>query len=1129
MTQDRWLYRDLLSSATPILFDGAMGTQIQESGVRTEDYRGHEGCNEILVLSRPDVITEIHKRYLRVGANVIETNTFGANSVKLGEFGLAASVREINLSAASLARTAVAEACCSHACLVCGTMGPTGLLSSPTGGANKRPSFDDRAAVYREQAEALVDGGVDLLLLETMHDLLELRAAVWGIRRMLDERSISIPLQAHATVDAAGRMLLGSDIPAFLGAAGNLGLDALGLNCSTGPHEMRGHVLELLRLSPQPVSMMPNAGMPENAAGRAVYKMDPQEFAGVIAPLVVENGLAVVGGCCGTTPAHITALSQALAGKGVARRSIAAKTFLASGISGRDLEREPKPLVVGERLNSQGSKKTKELVLSRNFDELYQIAKQQAARGSSILDICVAVSERDDEREVMADLVSFLSERVSVPFCIDSTEPAVIRAALAVCPGSALINSINLERGGKRAREILSIAREFGCPVVALTIDDAGMAKTVAAKLDCTRRIRDLACGEFLLPEHFVYVDPLTFTLATGDAGSADAAKNSLEALFRIKEEMPGLRTIMGVSNVSFGLAPASRRVLNNVMLHYAAQAGLDAAIFNPLHLDRIETYDPVVRGLAEELLFNRAAGALAEFVNAFAKATPAPVAPRTAEKALAPDLALRDKILNRDRRDLAMCIETLLAAREPQDILNTVLLPAMAEVGARMDRGEMILPFVLQAAEVMKEALSILGPRLASASAGRRGKIVMATVYGDVHDIGKNLVASILRNQGYDVVDLGKQVQLEALIAAVRAEKPDALGLSALLVTTSREMGRCVAELARLNLRVPLLVGGAAVNRESAKRISVLDNGKSYAGGVYFAKDAFEAARVLDGIKKGGARPPAAAVTVPIAPRTAASAAAEPEPLPQPEIVTPQFYGTSQVLRWDASALLAGIDAKRLFKGHFGGGNLSEGAYAEAVTRDFTPALENLKQAIIDKNLLDAAGLYCILPVFTHETRLIILDPGDFSSQLAEFEMPRQPRAKNRSIADYFKEDGDVLGVQIVTVGKAIDRERDGLLSADGQSSAGFYLNAIANYLTEQLANKVSAEIRRACFLPSDRGRRYSFGYPGLPGVESQAVLFEILGVEERLGVSLTPGFQMVPEHSTMGIFVHHPQAEYF
>ncbi|HMD68153.1 MAG TPA: homocysteine S-methyltransferase family protein [Chitinivibrionales bacterium] len=1119
-------FLDLLSSRTPILFDGAMGTQIQEAGVQLEDFRGHNGCNEILVLSRPDLILDIHKRYLCAGANVIETNTFGANSIKLSEYGLAKSVREINVAAATIARRAVEEACCEHACLVCGTMGPTGLLLSTSGGGKGRRAFSEIADVYREQAGALADGGADLLLLETMQDLRELRAAVFAIRRVLDEKGLSVPLMAHATVDGNGRMLLGSDIAAFLGAAGNLGLDCLGLNCSTGPHEMKRSILELLRLYDGAVSMMPNAGMPENIAGRAVYKMDPAEFADVIAPLVAESGLAVTGGCCGTSPAHITALRSALSGKAVAARSVSQKTFLGSGISGKELEIVAKPLIVGERLNTQGSKKTKELVLSRNFDELFQIAGEQGERGATALDICVAVSERDDERTTMADLVSFLSERVGVPFCIDSTEPNVIRAALEACPGSALVNSINLERGGKRAREILAIAREFGCPVVALTIDDEGMAKTVAKKLECARRIRDLACGEFLLPERFVYVDPLTFTLATGEPESADAAKISLEALFRIKEELPGVRTIMGVSNVSFGLAPASRRVLNSVMLHYAAQAGLDAAIFNPLHLDRIEAVDPVMRGLAEDLLFNRRPGALADFVNAFTHATPSAAAPQAAS-ALPPDLALRDKILNRDRRELAVCIETLLASRKPEDILNAVLLPAMAEVGARMDRGEMILPFVLQAAEVMKEALEILKPRLAGREAGRRGKIVMATVYGDVHDIGKNLVSSILANQGYEVVDLGRQVPLDAIMAAVKAEKPDALGLSALLVTTSREMGACVAEFDRLGLRVPVLVGGAAVNREFAQRIAVLDKGRAYRGGVYFAKDAFEAAKVLDEIRKRGPAPSGEPATAVTGARDAAPAIATPEPLSHPEIVSPQFYGTSQVLHWDSDKLLAGIDTHRLFKGYFGGGNLGKEEFVAAAEKEFMPAFESLKREILSQGLLDAAGMYGIFPVFADDIRLFVLDPSDFHTQLAEFVLPRMPK-KNRSIADYFRPDGDVLAVQIVTIGKDIDELRRRFMEAENKLTHGFYCNGLANFLTEILADKTTAEVRRVMYIAPDRGRRYSFGYPGLPGVEHQSRLFEILGVEERLGVSLTTGFQMVPEHSTMGIFVHHPQAEY-
>jgi 5-methyltetrahydrofolate--homocysteine methyltransferase len=1132
MTHDNHPYIEMLKSLTPVIFDGAMGTQIQEFGVRPEDFHGHAGCNEILNLSRPDLIKEIHKSYLRAGANVIETNTFGANKIKLAEYGLEGSVAEINKAAAQLGRAAVAEACCAHPCLVCGTMGPTGLLLSSGSGGRKKMSFDGTAALFREQAAALLDGGADILLLETMQDLLELRAAATGIRKLLDERGVRAPLQAHASVDASGHMLLGSDIKAYCGAVVNFGIDVAGINCSTGPHEMKRHVQELLKLSSLPVCMMPNAGMPNNVDGKAVYSMAPGEFCDVMGPLVMEEGLGVVGGCCGTTPEHIRTLAAFLSGKKAAARNVAPATFCATGISGRDLETEKKPFIIGERLNTQGSKKTKELMLARNYDELYQVALAQAEKGSSVLDLCVAVSERDDEKDAMAALVSFLSERVAVPFSVDSTEPAVIEAALKACPGPALINSINLEAGGRRARAVLALAKEFGCPVIALTIDDDGMAKTVAKKIEIARRIRDLACGEYLLPEHFLYLDPLTFTLATGDAESADAAKISLEALFRIKEEMPGIRTVMGVSNVSYGFSPASRRVLNNVMLHFAAQAGLDAAIFNPLHLDKIETYDPAVREKAEDLLFNRRPQALADFIAAFDDKKSNAAGPnRAAEKtALSTEEQLRNKIVNRDRRDLAALISTLLAKHEPQAVLNDILLPAMALVGEKMDKGEMILPFVLQAAEVMKEALSILEPHLASRNIAQRGTIVLATVYGDVHDIGKNLVATILKNQGYRVVDLGKQAPAKDIVEAVKREKPDALGLSALLVTTSREMAVCVAELDKEGITVPVLVGGAAVNNNFAARISRLESGGQYAGGVYYAKDAFEATKILDGLKTKAPVPiPEKAAPLPDRRGTIAAASAEPDPLEYPEIVTPQFYGSSQVLRWDAAVLLAAIDTKRLFKGYFGGGNLDEQSFKETSEKTFLPAFEQLKQEIIGRNILDAVGIYGIFPVYTDDTRLCVLDPGDFKTHLTEFVLPRAGRKKNRSVADYFRAEGDVIAVQIVTIGKAIDEQCRKYLTLENKYSLGFYLNALANYITENLTDKVTTEIRRAFIIPADRGRRYSFGYPGLPGVEEQAKLFELLGVEERLGVSLTAGFQMVPEHSTMGIFVHHPEAEYF
>jgi 5-methyltetrahydrofolate--homocysteine methyltransferase len=1130
------LYRDLLASRTPVIFDGAMGTQIQRFGVSEEDFAGHNGCNEILSLTRPDVITEIHKEYLRAGAHVIETNSFGANRVKLADYSLEEKAYEINKAAASLARKAVSEACCSHACLVCGTMGPTGvLLSSKDVRESGTYTFDRISNLYGEQAAALVDGGVDLLLLETSQDLLEVRAAIIGIRRMLVSRSADIPLQVQATVDASGRMLMGSDITAFLGATGNMDCVAVGLNCGTGPHEMKQWAEELLGRSVLPVAMVPNAGMPINKDGKAVYSMDPDEFAGILAELVIKSGLAVVGGCCGTTPEHIGALSARLRGKKSAPRTSPLKTFVSTGISGTDLESGNRPLIIGERLNTQGSKKTKELVLAENWDELYQVALEQIRKESRLLDICVATSEKDedDERRTMAALVSFLAERVAVPLCIDTTEKAVLAAALGACPGSVMINSINLEHGGAKAREILPLAKEFGCPVIALTIDDEGMAKSVVKKLDVARWIVDLACGEFGLPQHFVYIDPLTFTLATGDPDSADAAKNSIEALFRLKEEIPGVRTVMGVSNVSYGLKPASRRVLNNVMLHFAAQAGLDAAIFNPLHQDEISTYDPAVRVLAENLLFNRRPEALAEFIAAFDDSKAGPdtkaVRPAPARSSLTPEQDLHKRIVERDRRDLAALINGLLKTHGPREILNEILLPAMALVGEMMNKGEMILPFVLQAAEVMKEAVAVLEPHLAGekgASSAARGKIVMATVYGDVHDIGKNLVATILKNQGYEVVDCGKQVPMEEIIAIVKRENPDAVGLSALLVTTSREMARFVAELDRQGMVVPVLIGGAAVNRDFAARISRLEDGRAYAGGVYHGKDAFEAIRVLDTIKSGQGRK--AQDTRPHDTLSPPHEAESPGNIVFPEIINPHFYGTSQVLRWDAAALLAGINADRLFKGYFGGGNLDEKAFGENREKEFVPVFEEMKQEIISQNLVDASGLYGIFPVITDHERLVILDPDDFHTQRAEFVMPRVQRKHNRSIADYFRPEGDIMAVQIVTIGKAIDEQCRKYFGEENKYSRGFYLNAIANYLTEQLAEKVTTETRRAFFIPANRGRRYSFGFPGLPGVEEQAKLFDLLGVEERLGVSLTAGFQMVPEHSTMGIFVHHPDAEY-
>jgi 5-methyltetrahydrofolate--homocysteine methyltransferase len=1125
--------QQMLEKGSPVIFDGAMATQIQEYGVNEKDYQGHIGCNEILNFTKPDVILEIHKEYFKAGAHVVESNTFGANRVKLTEYGLEEKTYEINKTAALIARQAVHDACRKHSCFVCGSMGPTGHLPSSAGFGQGSISFDSLASIFTEQASGLLDGGVDMLLLETMQDLLEVRAAIYGIRKLMRERKQNVPIQVHVSIDAAGRMLLGSDMRSFLGAVGNLSPVAIGFNCGVGPHEMGPHIIELLRKSHFPVSMMPNAGMPENVDGKALYKMGADEFARAVAPLVENHGLAIVGGCCGTTPAHIKALSQALEGRRPARRQVSMGTYVSTGITGTDLEALAKPIIIGERLNVQGSKKTKELVLAHNLDELYQIALQQAQRGSALIDLCLAVNERDVEKEMLAELAGFLAQRVSVPFCLDSTEQAVIERALKACPGSALINSINFERKGEKARPLLELARDFGCPVIALTIDDEGMAKTMKSKLELTGRLRDLACGEFGLPEHFLYVDPLTFTLATGDPESADAAKISIEAVFRIKDEMPRVRTVLGVSNVSYGLATACRKALNNLMLHHAAKAGLDAAIFNPLQVENVADYPVELRLRAENLLFNRTKNALADFINYFEKVSDAPSEALSVHgiDAIQQTHAqqLRGKIIQRDRRGLRELIETILTVESADSVLNTILLPAMEEVGEKMARGEMILPFVLQAAEVMKESLEVLGPYLKKNEAQNRGRIILATVYGDVHDIGKNLVGSILKNQGFEIIDLGKQVPLETIIETVERERPDALGLSALLVMTSREMRRCVEECHRRGYSVPIIIGGAAVNKAFADRIVKIDDTHRYAGGVFYAKDAFEAAKVLDEVKKKPVSlPPVKSAPESKAQKNVDLKATTPPQLDYGELLVPHFYGTSEVLRWDTKTLLDSVDTTRLFKGHWGGGNLSGEDFAKSADQEFLPAFERLKNKIMIDALIEAKGLYGFFPVYSKDDTLFLLDPGDFHTELVSFQFPRMVKKHNRSLADFFRPEGDIIGLQIVTLGKGVGERSRRYISEESNYTFGFYLNGIGNYLTERLADLVTAEIRRGLFIGRDQGKRYSFGYPGLPGVEDQAKLFEIMGVEDRMGITLTPGFQMEPEHSTMAVFIHHPEAQY-
>lgn len=1120
-------YLQLIKDGYPLIFDGAFGTQVQKANPSVDDFQGHNGCNEILNFSRPDIVAGIHAQYLNAGANIIETNTFGANRAKLSEYGLQNKVYEINKTAAQIARKAVDNFQAKDKPLfVCGTMGPTGYLLSSNDESLSKATFDEVAEIFSEQAKGLLDGGVDILLLETQQDLLEVRAALYGINRFLRENDLRIPLQVQVTLDSSGHMLLGSTVEAFLGAVGSLNIDVIGFNCGTGPDEIAPFIENLLSLSPIPVSLLPNAGMPHNINGQAVYNVSPEMFAAKVSPFVTEKGLNVSGGCCGTTPDHIRALADSLKGKKVFKRVVPDACFCSTALYGKDLNQVTRPVIIGERLNTQGSKKTKELVLARNYDELYEIAVEQQKCGATLLDLCVATNESDDETGAMTRLVKYFRDRLETPFCIDSTEPTVMASVLRVNPGSMMLNSINLEHNGEKAKKVLELARDFGCPVVALTIDDQGMAKTIEDKLRLASKLTDLVCGEYGLPEHFLFIDPLVFTLATGDPQSADAASNSLKAIRLIKEKLHGVRTVMGVSNVSFGLQPKARRVLNNVMLHHAVEAGLDAAIFNPLHLDKIGTYEISIRDAAEDLIFNKSPNALEKYISLFETASSGTSVNKSSEirEQLPLDKQLYLAIINRDRRGLK-AIDELLKSKGAHGILNEILLPAMAEVGEKMSSGELILPFVLQSAEVMQEAIKILEPNLKTGEQISKGKIVLATVYGDVHDIGKNLVGSILSNQGYEIIDLGKQVPIEKIIETVNTENPDAVGLSALLVTTSREMALCVKEFDKSGISIPVLIGGAAVNREFAARISQLDNGKRYEGGVFFAKDAFEASKILDNISKG--IPASGNGSVSSKPKENVISCSGDGSMPSygPH-VEPPFWGTSDILKWPTDAILRSIDKERLFKAQWGGGKLDNKAYLEAKEKEFSPTFERLTREIIDSNLIEARGFYGFFPVFTYNNTLVVVDPDDFSTELVSFDFPRSAKNNCRSIADYFNPEGDLISLQVVTIGKLLgDKCRD-FFQKEDKYSMGYMLNGLGNYLVENLADRITSEIKRGIGL--DTGRRYSFGYPGLPPLEEQKKLFEIMSIEERLGIELTAGFQMVPEHSTVGIYVYHPEAEY-
>jgi len=1147
-----------------VIFDGAMGTSIQRYDLNKYDFGGeqYQDCIDYLVITRPDIIREIHESFLNVGAEAIETNTFRGNRLTLAEHGLGHRALEINRAAARIARAACdrSEAETGIPRFVAGSMGPSGKLPSGDDPDLSDISFDALAELFYEQARGLVEGGADLLLLETGQDILEVKAAVRGVNRYFADSGLRIPLQAQITLDVSGRMLFGTDIAGAVVTLSSLPIDVLGMNCSTGPEYMRLPIQYLIERSPFPISVLPNAGLPINVDGEAVYPMRPRPFSEMVGEFA-RWGVNAVGGCCGTTPEHIARLYEEVRGTpydgaqpmparpGPARRDVAQVPCVSSAMTAERMMQDPGPTLIGERVNSQGSRLVKRLLLEDDYDRIVEIAVGQVERGAHMLDVCVALTERDDEKEQMEKLVKKLSMAVEAPLIIDTTEADVAEAALALYPGRAIINGNNLENGRERIDQILPIAVKHGAAILSMTIDENGMAHTRDKKLEIARRISDIARDDYgLSPEDLIF-DALTFPLTTGQEELRNDAVETIEGIRLIKERIPGVMTALGVSNVSFGVGSAARGVLNSVFLYHAVKAGLDMAIVNPAHITPYFEIPDEQRAVAEDLIFNRDADALPRFIQYFeeneVEAAGAenidPTADMTSEE------ALHWHILHRKKEGVEALIDDILTRLDAVEALNTVLLPAMKEVGDKFGAGELILPFVLQSAEVMKKSVAYLEGFMDRVLGASKGIVVLATVYGDVHDIGKNLVKTILSNNGYTVRDLGKQVPANTIIDKALEFNADAIGLSALLVSTSKQMPLIVNELARRDLQIPVLVGGAAINRRFGRRILFLDDSREpYDAGVFYCKDAFEGLAVVEQLLDAERHEQfldevfsEAYAEVERAPRRRRTRREDRrKTVPDaPDIPSPPFWGRRVVRSMPLEIVLQHLHKPELFRLSWGAKN-TRGDDWERLEAEFEERLLSMGKQAARRRTLQPQAVYAYLPANSEDDDLIVWDAETYAAagdkrEAARFRFPRQPDGEQLCISDYFAPRDsaltDVLVLQTVTVGASASDEVERLQTANEYSEA-FFFHGLAVQAAEASANYLTHIVQSQLGIPARRGLRYSWGYPACPELADHEIVLRLLPqLESELGMSLTDAWQWLPEQSTAALFTHHPAAKYY
>jgi 5-methyltetrahydrofolate--homocysteine methyltransferase len=1117
-----------------LVLDGAMGTMIQAAGLTPADFGGpeYEGCNEHLNLTRPDVIRDIHAAYLASGADVVSTNTFGCAPYVLGEYGLAERAFAIARAAARLAREAARDR------FVAGAMGP-GTRSITV---SRNVTFDQVRDGYALQARALLEGGVDALLLETQQDTLNLKAAAIGIRRAMREAGAEVPLMVSATIEPTGTMLAGQGVEALYVALQHLGLFSIGLNCATGPEFMTDHLRTLAQIATCFVTVYPNAGLPDE---RGQYGETPESLAFKMRRFVDEGWVNAVGGCCGTTPGHIRALAALVRGR--APRVPGARE--PQGVSGIEVlypSEDNRPVFVGERTNVIGSRRFKELVAAGQVEEAAEIGRAQVRGGAQVLDVCLADPDRDEAAD-MDRFMAAITRKVKVPLMIDSTDAGVIELALRQCQGKAIVNSINLEDGEERFQRVGPLLTMYGAAVIVGCIDEdkqQGMAISRQRKLAIAERSHRLLTGTYGIPARDLIFDPLVFPVGTGDRNYIGSAVETIEGVRLIKERFPECRTILGISNVSFGLPPAGREVLNAVYLYHCTKAGLDYAIVNTERLERYPSIPEEERRLAEDLLFWRGEDPVAAFAAHFrGKQKAAPVT-----STLSLDERLARYIVEGRRDGLIEDLAAKLREAAPLDIINGPLMRGMDEVGRLFNDNQLIVAEVLQSAEAMKAAVAYLEPFMEKAAATTRGTFILATVKGDVHDIGKNLVEIILGNNGYRIVNLGIKVPPETLIAACREHKPDAIGLSGLLVKSAQQMVVTAQDFRAAGVDIPLFVGGAALTKKfTATRIA-----PEHGGLTLYAKDAMEglelanqlfSAPTRDGLIERVRREFAA-----LAAGGQAAAPAPVDALPPARVYLPRVDPPrppdlqAHVLRAvPLTHIYPYLNLQMLYGKHLGLRGLVHRLLAEGdpKAREVHDVVEALKQEALRDGLLHAHGLYQWFRARGAGDSLVLFEPG--GAELGRFVFPRQPGGERLCLADYVRDNADdYVAMFAVTCGSGV-RERAQALKEQGQYLKSHALQALAIECAEAFAEMLHARLRTLWGFPDPpdlpiseklkahyRGIRVSFGYPACPNLADQATLWRLLRLE-RIGVTLTEGFMMDPEASVSALVFHHPQAKYF